>query len=331
MEERHVSFAELSRRIDVHEQTLRSMARHSLSRIDFDVLGRICSDLTIEISDLLVLEPDDIWAPILTRGEVTIHYGSRTLTAAPGKNGQPSIPLQYIGKWDDEASRCVSEYLYQRGHVRITYADYMSGDNAMAASGLATMTRNILREGNHIVLGSPLANTLVEYVMCAMYGVAPFDQASFTRFPYAFEWRPDRQARSAFGRAVETVPGIRCNRSNRLVAKQSIVDSGRGDDCGIICVHRGVSIKRFAKRVEQEERVIAVLMGHGGPGTLAAAQLATSPRTAPEFYPETIDSPYSRAFQVTYERPPSPHPIDNRVIVHNDLIPPPDDDDPPTS
>lgn len=63
------------------------------------------------------------------------------------------------------------------------------------------------------------------------------------------------------------------------------------------------------------------LLGYGGPGTLAAAQLATDPEFAAGLYPPARKVPRMRAVACKYFREPSALPNDNREVTEVRLIP----------
>ncbi len=315
---RELNIAELGRLAAVPQRTLRGIIKGSQTRIDFGALDRICAVLMIQIGDLLIREADDIWVPILASGKVTIHYGSRIYPGAPRKGGRTSIPLHYVGTWDDKTKVYLRDYLGRRnGDVRISEVEHMvKSDRA----SLETLCNAIMSGGNHIVIGSNLSDVMAEYIMCRMFGAAPGVERDFVKFPYGFVWQPDRWASSAFGRPATDESGIWCNQTNSMVAYQDFVEVGDGPDCGLVTVLRHRPVQANGAWNERPERVVIVLTGHSGPGTLAAAQIATDPRLASEIYPSAFDVPLSRAFRATYNRP-EPSELDNRVVTSRELVP----------
>jgi DNA-binding Xre family transcriptional regulator len=106
MRERRIKVEVLQHRSGVGRDAIAALRGDNWQRVSRRVLGGICGALDISLSDLFMLTAEDIWAAIKLGGEVTIHYGSRSLPEAQQRvDGADESILtgQYVGVWDMRA------------------------------------------------------------------------------------------------------------------------------------------------------------------------------------------------------------------------------------
>ena len=189
-------------------------------------------------------------------------------------------------------------------------------------SAVRASAQRLFEGGNHIVIGSPIANQFTEEVVCHAYGVPPYNPQMRDAFPYGFEWDDWRQVRSSFGwQGHHKQFGIAAVPSNKIVAPHVVVPSGEGTDGALILVYRVFQAPTQREVGDDDERVVICLLGYSGPGTLAAAQLATNPEFAAGLYPPARTVPRMRAVACKYFRAASALPDDNREVTEVKLIP----------
>jgi hypothetical protein len=217
---------------------------------------------------------------------------------------------------------CISEYL--RGNfknVNIRTMEHPSGLPGSFDPGIRAAAEAIMKGGNHLIIGSPISNRLCEEIICRMYGVPAFDPHSRHCFPYGHSWESGKEVRSSFGwRGHGKQVGIAELPSNKIVAPCNLVASGHGNDGSLVASYRRLEPCAVREGGAPDERIIICLSGHSGPGTLAAAEIATDPACAAELYPAAFKTPRMRAVAATYNRPATETPYDNRELIDRRLI-----------
>ena len=79
MKERHITVAQLAALAGGGHEAISNLRNNKFKRVSIEIISKICNALNITLDQLFDLEHEDIWTPIKRSGEVTIHYGSRSL------------------------------------------------------------------------------------------------------------------------------------------------------------------------------------------------------------------------------------------------------------
>lgn len=319
MDERPVTVHALHDRTGIPRQAIVDMRGNKWKHVSPRTLGGLCGELNVTLDQLFELVPDDIWAPIRLRREVTIHYGSRALRESlDGARAGEDAPLrQFIGVWDQRAINLISEHLRATGpDILVQQVEHVTGVERGFDPAVREEARRLFREGNHVLIGSPIANQFAEEVVCHAYGAKPYAPQMRERFPYGFVWESARSVTSSFGwESVGAEFGIVSTRTGKLVAWRRTVLDGEGRDCALILVHRIWQSPVRRSSGGDEERVIIAILGHSGVGTHAAAELATDAACAARLYPPEPGKPLMRVVSATYTSSPVTPARDNREVT----------------
>lgn len=326
MREKGMSVAELHRISGVSRETICILRNNGPTGVSTRSVARVCAALGVGIGDLFELLVEDIWRPIRLTKEVTIHFGSRVLhEPKPARRGDVDtiISRQYLGSWDFRAFQRVSEYLLNlKLDIRISFKEHITGAGRGFDPAVRASAKELFAGGNHIVIGSPIANQFTEEVVCHSYGVAPYNPQMRSAFPYGFVWDDWRNVRSSFGWQGQGKQfGVAALPSNKIVAPHVIVPSGEGVDAGLILVHRLYQAPSRREAGDDDERIVICFLGYSGPGTLGAAQVATNPEFATGLFPSDRKGPRMRAVACKYFRHESALPDDNREVTEATLVP----------
>jgi DNA-binding Xre family transcriptional regulator len=316
---------ELHRAARISKETISQLRGNSSKAVSTRAIAHLCGELNVGIGELFEVLPEDIWMPIRLAREVTVHFGSRAVTAPEPVRAEDAAMLscQFVGCWDIRAFQCISEYLIGLNRdIRVRLEEHITGAGRGIDPAVKASARGIFERGNHVVIGSQIANQFTEEVVCHAYDVAPYNPQMRTAFPYGFEWDHWRQVRSSFGwQGHRKHFGIAALPSNEIVAPSAIVAEGEGPDGALILVYRLFTPLAQRNGGDDDERIIICLLGYSGPGTLAAAQLATNPEHAAGLYPASRKVPRMRAVACTYFRRPGAKHEDNREVTSVSLIP----------
>lgn len=328
MQDPFMTVDELHRRARVGRDVISNLRWNKRTRFDPDGIARICGVVNVTLDQLFVLVPEDSLAPIrLSRG-VAIHLGSRPFQRARVATGRPQeslLSLQGIAARDHRAAQWISEHLLKLDpRIVIRMQEHMTGFGYGFDPSMADVTRHIFERGNHVLIGSPIANPYTEYVVCHMYDVPPYVPRKREAFPYGFVWDSERSVPSSFGWQGEGPRfGIYSTKKRDLVAFRTVVPEGDGEDCAIIVTYRVFQPPAARTNGADDERIIICILGDGGPGTEAAARVATDPQYAAALYPPTRGVPHMRVVGARYTRVATPDGRDNRVVTDVYLV---DDD-----
>lgn len=319
MRERPMTVEELHRMSGAGREAISALRGDKWMRVSRVALGKICGALNVTLDELFALNPDDIWASIRLAGEVTIHYGSRSLPEmrTGAASSEDSIMAgQYVGVWDLRAFKWISEYLEQSGcGVRVSLREHVTGAERGFDPSVRESAREIFENGNHIILGSPIANQHTEEVVCHAYGVPPYTPQKREAFPYGFVWSSRHAVISSFGwQGIGSQFGIMSNLTGELVAARTTVREGEGKDCALIVVYRFPVPPARRRHGSDKERVVICILGHSGAGTLAGAHVATDPRFAAALYPRERKVAQMRVVSATYTRAPTAALLDTREL-----------------
>lgn len=317
LEERKVTPNELTLAAKVPSITIKALQTNQLQSVSLDDLGKIAAALGIGIDRLVCVYPENIWLPIVLRREVTIHLGADSFVdrfETPSGEGASGIDRLMMGFWDVQAASEICRYLNRLGvNVNVDLRVHLADEEGDPVG-------DAFKKGNHIILGSPVANRFCEGLVAGVFGAASSDPQQRSRFPYEFVWGAKRARKSSFGRvANDGKLGIGCTRTGNLVAPRTLVSEGQGEDCALVVAHR-VALRneeRFAGH--NLERVVLAFVGHSGPGTLAAARVAMAEDAAAELYPSRPERPLMGVVRAIYERPSSTK-RDNRKLVTQALV-----------
>jgi len=317
---------ELHKRARVSKETISQLRGNRSKGMSNRTIARLCAFFGVRIGDLFEVLPEDLWLPMRLTKEVTIHFGSRALTTPQlvDDTDPATISCQFIGSWDFRAFQCISEHLSGLDRdIRVHLREHITGAGRGIDPAVKASAQSIFESGNHIVIGSPIANQFTEEVVCHAYDVPPYNPKMRSTFPYGFQWdRRGRLTYSSFGwQGPRRQFGIAALPSGEIVAPHVLVSEGEGTDGALILVYRVFQPPVQRQVGDDDERIIICLLGHSGPGTLAAAQLATNPEYAAGLYPASRKLPRMRAVSCTYFREPGANFEDNRKVTSVKLIP----------
>jgi len=325
MAERRLGVDELHLRARIAKETISLLRGNRSKAVSMRAIARLCAVLGVGIGELFEVLPEDLWLPIRLAKEVTVHFGSRAVTAPqPVRGEDPAmISCQFVGSWDFRAFQCLSEHLMGLDRdIRVRFKEHITGAGRGIDPAVRASAQSIFEGGNHIVIGSPIANQFTEEVVCHAYGVAPYNPQMRTAFPYGFQWDDRRPVRSSFGwQGNRKHVGIAALPSNEIVAPHVLVPEGEGTDGALILVYRVFQPLAQRQVGDDDERIVICLLGHSGPGTVAAARLATDPEFAAGLYPASRKLPRMRAVACKYFREPGAKYDDNREVTSVSLIP----------
>ncbi len=326
MAQRGMTVDDLHAQARIDRGTISQLRLNSFKGVGAKTIERLCGALGVPIGELFEVLPEDIWLPIRLTKEVTIHFGLRAFTEPrPADRGanEAIISRQFLGSWDFRAFKWISEYL-MRLNIRIRFEEHITGVGRGIDPAVRASAQRIFEGGNHIVIGSQIANQFTEEVVCHAYGVPPYNPQMRSAFPYGFEWDHWRGVRSSFGwQAHGKQYGIAELPSNKVVAPCTIVPCGEGSDGALILVYRVFRAPSQRAVGDDDERVVICLLGYSGPGTLAAAQLATDPEYAAGLYPPARKTPRMRAVACKYFREAGALTQDSREVTEVSLLPEP--------
>ncbi len=326
MADRKMTVEDLHQTARVSRDTISLLRGNSFEGVRKRAIARICGVLGTGIGELFELLLEDIWLPIRLAREVTVHFGSRAFAeprpARAGAN-DPVLSRQFLGSWDFRAFQCINEYLMSlKLDIRIRFEEHITGAGRGTDPAVRASAQRVFEGGNHIIIASPVANQFAEEVVCHAYGVPPYNPQLREVFPYGFQWDHWRQVRSSFGWQGDGKQfGIAALPSGKVVAEHVVVPSGEGKDGALILVYRVFRAPSQREQNDDDERIVICLLGYGGPGTDAAARLATNPEFAAGLYPPGRRVPRMRAVTCRYFREASEAQIDNREVTEVKLIP----------
>ena len=289
---KNLTITEVATDLRMNPNSLYDLANLTTRSIKFDLLDKLCHVLECKVGDLFTVYDEDPFAGARQTGELTIHLTGRW--QSPDQEVGPSgLSPETYAKFDFEALNVLYRYADDQG-IRVHFRTHPRSVTAEAA-------REVLDEGNSIVLASQLTGNLTERLVSSFYGVPPFDAALHDEFPMVFGW-DDRDIDSSFGFRVANgqPPGLyRSNRRDLIAARTHVTSTpGLGNDCGMIVVYRDGDDDEPG----EPDRYVVVCAGHGGVATLAGAQLLTRPELANDFYPSSAKVPRMRGFQASFER-----------------------------
>lgn len=290
---------EFARRTQISKDRVSRLARNRFDMISREELEVMVSVLNVSIGDLFTLHREDVFLGPRRQGHLTIHMMMRAYEGL--RIERRMLPLTLSG-WDVLAMDQLRE-LFSALAIRVSLATHRSVDPPDPL--LLRSLRRFCADGSHVVVGSPLGSQFSEHVVALLYGVESFSPENAGRLPYHFRWRSAH--RSSFGVSSESEPpGIVHSATKRLVAGRTLPEAGLGEDCGLVITCR-IPVAPHPLREQTEdhlpdERVIVVLAGHGGPGTLGCAQLLSDPDRSSDFYPPQPLKPRMRVVSVSYER-----------------------------
>lgn len=329
MDERHLAVYQLAKLSGVGRDTIGALRKNNWHRVDREVLGKICGALEVCLDELFDLREEDIWFAIRLHREVTIHLGSNSAAALVDSetgNGSPTAFYpQSIGAWDFRAFRVLTKHLAKLGRDITVRSEDHEGDVYQGFDpSRGDSVEELLGEGDHIIIGSPIANRLAEELVCRLFGVTPHTPSKRDAFPFGFVWDSRRSSTpSSFGWEGHGKEfGIADIATGKLVARGNIVAQGEGDDCALIVTYRIWQPPKQRRFGRDDERIIICILGFSGAGTYAAAKVATDPRYAAALYPPTSGAPLMRPVAATYTRPATASLQDNRRVVTQSLVEP---------
>jgi putative transcriptional regulator len=318
MRERGITAKQLERMSGVNRAAIARLSNNTFTRLRRDIIARICGALGItSLDELFEVYDANIFFPIRLNKEVTFHVGSESLARGRDTAAEASIDRLSMGAWDFRAMKQIHEYLNRTvPGIRVHVEEHERYDPAIAE----TLDRTFDR-GNHIIVGSQIANQLAEEVVCRTHKVQPYSPDRQREFPFVFHWDTKRTIASSFGvRGTGRKMGIASTRTGKLLAAHTRVTSGPGEDGALIMAYRvwRTPVRRQFGR--DDENIVIAILGYSGIGTYGGALVAIDPAASRELYPARTGSPLMRVVSVGYTRPPNPSRRDNREVTSAQLV-----------
>jgi DNA-binding Xre family transcriptional regulator len=318
MHERGItSVKQLARMSGVTRAAISRLSNNTFTRLRRDILQRICGALELSsLDELFEVYDANIFYPISLHKEVTFHVGSESL-ARGSDTAAEDIDRLSMGAWDFRAMKEIHEYLNRTvPGIRVHVEEHERYDRAIAE----TLDRTFDR-GNHIIVGSQIANQLAEEVVCRTHKVQPYSPDQQTDIPFVFHWDTQRAIPSSFGmRGTAPKMGIVSAHTGKLLAAHTRVTSGPGEDGALIMTYRvwREPVRRQFGR--DDENIVIAILGYSGIGTYGGALVAIDRAASRELYPARTGTPLMRVVSVGYTRPPNPSRRDNREVTSAQLV-----------
>jgi len=330
MTERKLRVKQLARMSGVSRNTITAL-RGEWMGVSALTIARLCKALNVKPGDLFEYYEHDLCFSIRQHQEVTIHYGSRSSPAAlpskreRGTHGDGLFAARLVAARDMIAVNLIVEHLTSLGAgIKVRLQEHAMGrDSGYGANGTDPVA-TVFSAGNHIVVGSPIANPWAEPIVAWMFGAEPYTPGAHKSFPLGFVWDSRLAVTSSFGwRGVGPDFGIAATADARLVARRTLVSHERsGSDCALVAAKR-IKLKAGDRRFGKDDaRTIVCLLGHGSIGTEGAARLAIHPRFAATLFPSQIGRAEMWAVETQYLRPPIADSLDNCVIKEFAVVAP---------
>jgi len=315
---------ELAEKLGVSRGAIENLVNGKAKSISFELAGAICEHFGVTMDALLEVPKNDLWATVRRVGRVVIHLASRSFERDPGeeqeKDSERTVDREYLGTWDVLAKNALIEHIRGLGnYIEIReeiHADQGGNGGVLDGDRLVSVCDGAV----HFLVGSPAASYHTEEIVSAMYGVPPRTPGVNGSFPYDFVWGPHRDVRSSFAwETTDDLCGIIDPNTTDMVAERTFVgeEGGVGLDCGLIVTYR---VSKARTPDGYGEGLVIGLLGLSGPGTMAAARVATRAIDAPKLYPDNTDSPAMRVVQAQYTRPEEKTRRDNRQLKTCKLV-----------
>jgi hypothetical protein len=298
--------AELGRKTGLSEDRVSKLVRNAWAKIRRDEIGRLLHAFHATPAELFEIHEPTVFFGARWNGPLKIHVSSRWLIADEGGGARPphddaaSLPLSFNIR-DIEAFQLIQDHTRELG---IDSRFEMHTPGSMDAARFL----DLVKSGNHVIIGSNLTGELSEHALAHMYAAPAFDEHYLDRFPFNFSWGVNRSVQSSFGfeGAKRDLPeGIYSTLEKQIVATRTYKSVGMVHDCGLIAVYRVESPPGDDPRGIRRERCVIVLAGHGRHGTLGCARLLVDPNHQERLYPVEAQRPKMFVVQVRHFRQPS--------------------------
>jgi DNA-binding Xre family transcriptional regulator len=317
--------ADLRKITGINPDSLRALARGEWQRVEKDTIVRICVALRCTPGDLFVLRDKDLWQSARASREITVHIGSSAFGPPGGSDGDDALRIyrQLCAARDLAAYRLIVDYLHRTGAgLSVQLVDHAMGSDGGADADGWQAVEQMFRFGNHVVIGSMLANPWTELVVCRMFAAAPYTASERAKFPYGFAFESRRSVRSSFAwQALGNDFGIVDLSTGKPVARRTLVPRGGvGEDCALVLVYRIFQPPVRRTDAADDARTIVCLLGHGSLGSEAAAMIVTDAEQAVALCPAQYAKPAAYVVRAEYARPLSANGFDDRLIRSVHLV-----------
>ena len=315
MSEKHFTTAMLAQDHNISREAIANLRKDDWQGVSKPTFARLCAALRVGPGELFETVPDDIWEPIVDSGEVTIHIGKRNVQLSQAGLGD-SERQEIVGSWDLLAYECILEFMHRMHPHTTVHLQVAPTASKRPAPKLDAKMCDIFPAGNHIVIGSSVANELAESVICAAYKTQPHQPPKTLEeaaMPLVFNWGR-RHVESSFGlQRKDCKPGIWSKKRNLIAEVVQPTNSNvNGRDCALV-----VTLQE-REATSNAARVVIALVGYGGPGTLAAARILVD--NAPPLQLSSSPAPRMWGVQATYVRDGAGD-HDPRVLQEQRLLP----------
>jgi DNA-binding Xre family transcriptional regulator len=320
MDQRNLHVVDLCKAAGVHRSLVNNLRQNTFEKLPRAGIAKICRALDLSLGELFSFYEEHPWFAVRLHGDLTVHFGCNTFTSPERTAEEGLFGRHYYGSWD------IWSYVELRAFLKSFEREvtvHYRGHDFKAETDQRAIDA-VFGRGDHLLIGSPISNRFMEFVICRMYDVPPFTAGVRTRFPLNFVWDSSRMVPSSFGYQGQGGEfGIFSHQAGRLVARRTFVAQGEGEDCGLIVVQRLFQPPRDRGHFGRDDhRVIVCILGHSGPGTLAALRVATDPKYGPYLWPQEFGKPVMAVVSARYTRAPGADGRDNRVLTHCELVDP---------
>jgi DNA-binding Xre family transcriptional regulator len=320
MKARNLQVTDLCKAAGVHRSLVNNLRQNTFERLPRAGIAKICKALDLPLGELFSFHEEHPWFAVRLHHNLTVHLGCNTFNSPERTTEDGVFGRHYYGSWDIRSYVELREFLdgfADKITVRYRGHDFTAETDQRAIDA-------VFGQGDHLLIGSPISNRFMEFVICRMYDVPPFTAQMRTKFPLNFVWDSSRSVPSSFGYKGQGGEfGIFSHQAGRLVARRTFVAQGEGEDCGLIVVQRLFQpVKNRRHFGRDDHRVIICILGHSGPGTLAALRVATDPTYGPYLWPQEFGTPVMAVVSARYTRAPGAEGRDNRVLTRCELVDP---------
>lgn len=316
MHELGLENADVQKRCGLTRKQVGSFRQNDFKRIDRELIPKLVLGLEVPFERLFSIYEADPWYPVRKHRQLTVHLGCDTYPIGHEAPTDGAFGRYSYGAWDVntwfEGQAFLNEF---KGKITVDFREHDRGADPERDKRLISDVFE--KGGDHLIIGSPIANRFTEFVVSKMYKVSPFTESAHSDFPMNFVWDSKVPTPSSFGYQGEgNTFGIISTKTSRFAAERTFVAQGEGLDCALIVVLRVLSSKAERDRFgSNDERVIICLIGHSGLGTQAALRVLKDRRHAGALWPPARQAPLMRVVSARYSRDPGSNGRDNRVLT----------------
>ncbi|OQX96018.1 hypothetical protein B6I21_02355 [candidate division KSB1 bacterium 4572_119] len=300
--------SEIAKRIGVSRVTFYSLFNDNWKQIQRETIEKVCDYFKCDISQLFEIKENPFWIPFLQKGSYSFIFGGARA------NEKKSV----FGSWDLKVMNEITAHLNQiSGKKRLKF-NFMS---SLEFEKEQNDVIDYIKENNTIIIGSPKANPLSEFIIANLYNAEPLnpEKSNRKKIPFRFirpqKWGPFEE-KSAVTEASQNPEnwGIHFQKSKKNIAKAEWFDRfyerkiSKGHDCGLLII--------VNKPFETQNNVkLIILAGYSGLSSFGLAEMLTKDSNKME--PKTR-RPLAKVVQFEYDKPSEDR--DDRKITKRKVV-----------